>query len=164
MNISDEQIEGLCIAGFLHDIGKISIPTDILNMSSKLSKHEFGLIKEHSQVGYDIIKAIEFSQPIAQIILQHHERMNNSGYPQGISGENIIQEARILAVADIVESLASHRPYRPALGIYMALDWISQNRGVLYDPQVVDICLRLFNENGFTFDLITLFFEDSILN
>ena len=152
MSLSDERIEGIRIAGLLHDIGKISVPTDVLNKPGKLSKHEFGLIKDHSEVGYDIMKDIEFSQPIAQIILQHHERMNGSGYPQGISGKNIILEARVLAVADIVESMVSHRPYRPALGIDMAFENISQNSGALYDSEVVDMCMKLFNENKFTFD------------
>ena len=145
MNLSNEQIEGIRIAGILHDIGKISVPTDVLNKPGILSKHEIGLIKEHSQVGYDIMKDIDFSQPIAQVILQHHEKMDGSGYPQGISGENIIQEARILAVADTVEAMVSHRPYIPAIGMDKAFEEISQNRGILYDPEVVDVCMKLFN-------------------
>ncbi len=152
MSLSDEQIEGIRIAGLLHDIGKISVPTDILNKPGKLNIHEFGLVKEHAQIGYDIVKDIEFSQPIAQIILQHHEKMNGSGYPQGISGENIILEARILAIADTVESMASHRPYRPALGEKIALEEITQQKGVLFDPVVVDTCLKLFNDKAFTFE------------
>ena len=149
MALSDEQIGGIRIAGLLHDIGKISLPIDILNKPGKLSKNELNLIKEHPQAGYDILKDVEFDQPIAQIILQHHERMNGSGYPEGLSCEDIILQARILAVSDVVEAMASHRPYRPALGIDKALDEISQNRGVLYDHKVVDMCLKLFNGKRF---------------
>ena len=152
MSLSDEQIEGIRIAGLLHDIGKISVPTDILNKPGKLSKHEFGLIKEHSQAGYDIMKDIDFSQPIAQIILQHHERLDGSGYPQGLVAENILLDARILTVADVVEAMSSHRPYRPALGKEKALDEITQKRGVFYDHEIVDTCIKLFNENKFTFE------------
>ncbi len=152
MNLSDEQIKGLHIAGLLHDIGKISVPIDILNKPSKLNDNEFNLIKEHPHIGYDILKDVEFEQPIAQIILQHHEMMNGSGYPEGIIGEAIILQARILAVADVVEAIASHRPYRPALGINKALEEILLNRSVLYDPDVVDICLKLFNKNIFKFE------------
>ena len=152
MNLSDGQIEGIRMAGLLHDIGKISVPTDILNKPSKLNNNEFNIIKEHPQTGYDILNEIEFEQPIAQIVFQHHEKMNGSGYPQGIVGENIIMEARILTVADVVEAIASNRPYRPSLGRNSALDEISQNSGILYDPIVVDTCLKLFNEKGLLFD------------
>ena len=152
MGLSDEQIGGIHIAGLLHDIGKISLPIDILNKPCKLSKHELNLIEEHPQAGYDILKDVEFDQPIAQIILQHHERINGSGYPDGLSGKDIILQARILAVSDVVEAMASHRPYRPALGIDKALDEISQNRGVLYDNKVVNMCLKLFNEKRFMFE------------
>ena len=152
MNLSDEQIEGIRIAGLLHDIDKISVPTDILNKPGKLSKHEFGLIKEHSKAGYDIMKDIEFSQPIAQIILQHHERLDGSGYPRGLVTENILLDARILTVADVVEAMSSHRPYRPALCKEKALDEITQKRGVFYDHGIVDTCIKLFNENKFTFE------------
>ena len=148
MDLSGEQIEGIRIAGLLHDIGKISVPTDILNKPCRLSKNEFELIKEHPHVGYDVLNDIEFEQPIAKSVLQHHERMNGSGYPQGLSGEAIILEARVLAVADVVEAMASHRPYRPALGIDKALEEITQNRGVYYDCDVVDKCLSLFAEKG----------------
>ena len=151
MGLSDEEISGIRIAGLLHDIGKISIPIDILNKSGKLNKNELNLIKEHPQVGYDILKDVEFEQPIARIILQHHEMMNGTGYPEGLSGEDIILQARILAVSDVVEAMASHRPYRPALGINKALDEISQNSSVLYDNKVVNMCLKLFNEKRFMF-------------
>ena len=138
------------MAGVIHDIGKISVPGEILSKPGKISENEFGIIKEHPQVGYNILKTVDFPWPIAQIVLQHHERMDGSGYPNGISGENILLEARILAVADVVEAMASHRPYRAALGINLALEEISKNRGSFYDSKVVDACLRLFNEKGYS--------------
>jgi HD-GYP domain-containing protein (c-di-GMP phosphodiesterase class II) len=150
MGLPEEQIEGIRMAGLIHDIGKINVPAEILSKPSALNGLEFGLIKTHPQVGCDILNgAIEFPWPIAQIVLQHHERMDGSGYPVGLSGEEIILEARILAVADVVEAMASHRPYRPARGMDQALEEISQNRGILYDPEVVAACLRLFTEKGF---------------
>ena len=151
MGLSKEQIEGISMAAVIHDIGKITVPAEILSKPTRLTEHEFGIIRGHPEVGHDILKTIEFPWPIAQIIFQHHERMDSSGYPQELSGEEIILEARILGVADVVEAMASHRPYRPALGIDKALEEISQNRGVLYDPEVVDACLRLFAEKRFTF-------------
>ena len=152
MGLSKEQIEGIRMAAVIHDMGKITVPTDILNKPGRLNEHEFGIIKAHPEVAYNILKTIEFPWPIAQIIFQHHERMDGSGYPQGLSGEEIIVEARVLAVADVVEAMASFRPYRPALGIDKALEEISQNKGVLYDPEVVDACLKLFTEKGFRFE------------
>jgi len=152
MGLPDERIEGIYIAGLLHDIGKIAIPAEILNKPTKLTEAESNLIKTHPQVGYDILKNIEFSEPIAQIVLQHHEMMDGSGYPQGLKGKEILLEARILAVADVVEAISSHRPYRPALGLDKALEEIAQNKGTLYDPKVVDTCLKLFTEKGFRFD------------
>jgi PAS domain S-box-containing protein len=152
MGLSKGQIEGIRMATVIHDIGKITVPTDILNKPGRLTEHEFGIIKCHPQAGYDILKTIEFPWPIAQMILQHHERMDGSGYPQGLSGGEIILEARILGVADVVEAMASFRPYRPALGIDRALEEISQNRGVLYDAETVDVCLKLFTEKGFEFE------------
>ena len=127
----------------------ISEPTrqaEILNNPIKLSEIEFNLIKDHSQVGYDVLKSIEFPWPVARIVLQHHERLNGSGYPQGLKGEDILLEARIIGVADVIDAMSSHRPYRPALGIDKALEEISQNKGVLYDPEVVDACIKLFKE------------------
>jgi len=152
MGLPDERIEGIYIAGLLHDIGKIAIPAEILNKPTELTEAESNLIKTHPQVGYDILKNIEFSEPIAQIVLQHHEMMDGSGYPQGLKGKEILLEARILAVADVVEAISSHRPYRPALGLDKALEEIAQNKGTLYDPKVVDTCLKLFTEKGFRFD------------
>ena len=149
MGVSKNQIQGVRMAGVIHDIGKISVPGEILSKPGNISQNEFGIIKEHPQVGYNILKTVDFPWPIAQIVLQHHERMDGSGYPNGISGENILLEARILAVADVVEAMASHRPYRAALGIDLALNEISKNRGSSYDPKVVDACLRLFNEKGY---------------
>jgi HD-GYP domain-containing protein (c-di-GMP phosphodiesterase class II)/DNA-binding NarL/FixJ family response regulator len=132
-----------------HDI--LDVPAEILGEPGGLSELELNLIRTHPQVGHDVLKEIDFPWPVAQIVLQHHERMDGSGYPQGLSGEEILLEARILAVADVVEAMASHRPYRPAYGLDKALDEISQNAGVLYDPGVVDACLRLFTKKGFSF-------------
>ncbi len=152
MNLSEEMIRGIQMAGVIHDIGKVYVPAEILSKPSKLSNIEMQLIRTHSQAGYDIMKNIEFPRPVARIILEHHERMNGSGYPQGLSGKDILLETRIIAVADVVEAMASHRPYRPALGIDAALGEIEKNKGVLYDPDVVDTCLKLFREEGFKFE------------
>ncbi len=149
MGVSEDQIQGIRLAGVIHDVGKISVPGEILSKPGKIGANEFGIIKEHPRVGYNILKTVDFPWPIAQIVLQHHERMDGSGYPDGISGDNILIEARILAVADVVEAMASHRPYRAALGIDLALNEISKNRGSSYDSKVVDACLRLFNEKGY---------------
>ena len=153
MNLSAEQIEGTKIAGLIHDLGKISIPSEILSKPGRITDIEFSLIKNHAQAGYDILKRVKFPWPIAQIVFQHHERMDGSGYPSGLSGEAILLEARILGLADVVEAISSHRPYRPALGIDAALEEISKNRGILYDPKVVDACLKLFKEKGFKFEV-----------
>jgi PAS domain S-box-containing protein/putative nucleotidyltransferase with HDIG domain len=149
MGFSKEQIEGVAVAGNLHDIGKINVPSEILSKPGKITDIEFSIIKTHCQAGYEIIKDIEFPWPVAEIMLQHHERMDGSGYPRGLTGGEILMEARVLAVADVVEAMSSHRPYRPSLGIDLALEEISQKKGILYDPDVVDICLRLFREKGF---------------
>jgi len=151
MGLPGEQIEGIRMAGLIHDIGKINVPAEILSKPTQLTEIEFGLIRVHPQVGYNVLKAVEFPWPVADIVLEHHERMDGSGYPQGLSGEEIILEARILGVTDVVEAMASHRPYRPAHGIDKALEEISENRDILYDPEVVDACLKLFTEKGFTF-------------
>lgn len=148
---SPDYIEGMRVMGFLHDLGKIAVPGEILSKPSRLSEYEFNLIKVHPQAGYDILKDIDFPWPVALAVLQHHERLDGSGYPHGLSGYDIIREAKILAVADVVEAISSHRPYRPALGIDQAMEEISQYQGVLYDPAVVQTCLNLFSENRFSF-------------
>lgn len=150
--LEEGQIEGIRMAGILHDIGKISVPAEILSKPGKLTEIEFSLIKTHPQMGYDILKSIEFPWPVAEIMLQHHERMDGTGYPAGLKGEEIILESRVLAVADVVEAMASHRPYRPALGIEVAMEEISKNKGILYDPEVADACMKLFQEKGYTLD------------
>jgi PAS domain S-box-containing protein len=151
MKLTNEQIDGIRMASMIHDIGKISIPSEILAKPTKLTELEFSLIKTHSQSGYNILKDIDFLWPVAQIILQHHERINGSGYPNGLTGEQILLESQILAVADVVEAISSHRPYRPAFGINIALNEITKNRGILYNPDIVDACLRLFGEKNFKF-------------
>jgi len=151
LEISDDLIQGIRMAGVIHDIGKISVPGEILSKPGRISKNELGIIKEHPKVGHSILKTVDFPWPIAQIVLQHHERMDGSGYPDGLSGKDILLEARIMAVADVVEAMASHRPYRAALGIKIALREITKNRDVLYDPRVVDACLKLFKEKGYQF-------------
>ncbi|HCX89443.1 MAG TPA: histidine kinase [Deltaproteobacteria bacterium] len=149
MGLPKEQIEIIRISGILHDIGKIYIPAEIMSKPGKLSDSEMNMIKAHPQVGRDILKTLELPWLICPMVLQHHERMDGSGYPKGLSGESITLEARILAVADVVEAMASHRPYRPALGIEKALEEISQKRGLLYDSRVVDACIKLFSEKKF---------------
>jgi HD-GYP domain-containing protein (c-di-GMP phosphodiesterase class II) len=148
---SPHYIEGIRVMGFLHDLGKIAVPGEILSKPSRLSEYEFNLIKVHPQAGYDILKDIDFPWPVALAVLQHHERLDGSGYPHGLLGHDIIREAKILAVADVVEAISSHRPYRPALGMDKAMAEISRHQGVLYDPAVVQTCLRLFSENRFSF-------------
>ena len=149
MGLSVELIEGLRMAGVIHDIGKVSVPSDILNMPRKLTDIEFSLIKTHAKSGYEMVKDIEFPWPIARMILEHHERINGSGYPNGLTGDRLLLESRILAVADVVEAMATHRPYRAALSLDVAMDEITKNRGVIYDPDAVDACLRLFREKGY---------------
>ncbi len=149
MALPREKIDGIRMAGSIHDLGKLSIPAEILSRPTKLTNTEFALIKEHPRKGYEILKDVESSWPLAEIVYQHHERMDGSGYPRGLKGEEILLEARILAVSDVVEAMASHRPYRPSLGIDEALAEIGKNRGTLYDEAVADACLRLFREKGF---------------
>lgn len=149
MGLSSDRIDGIRMAGVIHDLGKISIPAEILSTPRKLSEMEFNLVKTHAVTGYNILKDIDFGYPVAQIVLQHHEKLDGSGYPQGLKGGEILLEARILAVADVVEAMASHRPYRPTLGIDKALEEISKNKGIIYDPEVVEACLKLFQEKGF---------------
>jgi PAS domain S-box-containing protein/putative nucleotidyltransferase with HDIG domain len=146
MKLPQEKIEGIRIASLIHDIGKISIPAEILSKPTTLSDIEFSLIKVHSQIGYDILKSIDFSYPVASVILQHHERLDGSGYPNNLKGDEILLEAKIIGVADVVEAMSSHRPYRPSLGMDAALEEISENKGGLYDSEVVDTCLNLFKK------------------
>jgi response regulator RpfG family c-di-GMP phosphodiesterase len=151
MRLPDETVEGIHLASVVHDVGKIRVPAEILSKPGRLTALEFGLIKEHSQGGFDILKTIAFPWAIAQIVLQHHERLDGSGYPQGLRDEQILLESRIVTVADVVESMVSHRPYRPALGIDAALAEISTHKGKLFDPVVVDTCISLFRDKNFTF-------------
>jgi HD-GYP domain-containing protein (c-di-GMP phosphodiesterase class II) len=150
MSLPADQIDGIRMAADIHDVGKIYVPAEILSKPGQLTEIESSIIRTHPRVGYDILKTIEFPWPIAAIVHQHHERIDGSGYPNGLSGEAILLEARIVCVADVVEAMSSHRPYRPAHGIEMALDEISRGRGRIYDPQAVDACLALFRQDGFS--------------
>lgn len=152
MGFSEERIEGMRMACMVHDIGKIYVAAEILNKPVRLTDIEMALIKTHCQIGYEILKTIEFPLPIAEIVLQHHERMDGSGYPQGLKGKDILHEAKILAVVDVVEAMSSHRPYRSSFGVDLALNEIKENRSKLYDPEIVDVCLKLFTEKGFKFN------------
>jgi len=152
MGLPGSQVNIIRTTASIHDIGKIYIPSDILSKPGKLGALEMSIIRTHAQGSYDILKNIDFGGPVAQIALQHHERMDGSGYPHGLKGEEIMLEARILAVSDVVEAISSHRPYRPSLGTDKALEEIRQNRGTLYDPHVVDACLKIFSRDGFNFD------------
>lgn len=152
MGQSPDQVEGIRVAGLLHDIGKIAVPAEILSRPGKLTPPEISLIQAHAQIGHDILKDIEFATPVALIALQHHERLDGSGYPQQLRGNAILPESRLLAVADVVEAMASHRPYRAALGLPAALEEVLQGRNVRYDADVVDACFELFRANGFDFE------------
>ncbi len=145
MKLALDQIEAVRVAATLHDVGKLYVPAEILAKPCKLSEMEMNIVKEHTKVGYKILNKEAFPWPIAKIVLQHHERMDGSGYPLGCSGKDITIEARILAVADVVEAMSSHRPYRPALGVDKALKEILKNRGILYDAKVVDACAKLLS-------------------
>jgi PAS domain S-box-containing protein len=152
MGLTEDQFDGLRMAGLIHDLGKINVPAEILSKPGRITEIEFSLIRYHPQVCHDILKTIELPWPVAKIVLQHHERLDGSGYPNGLKGDDIMMEARILSVADVVEAMASHRPYRPALGIELAFEEIINGRGTLYDPEIVDACVRLFSEKRFRFD------------
>ncbi|MBT3879737.1 MAG: PAS domain S-box protein [Candidatus Scalindua sp.] len=152
MGLSENQVAGIRTAGILHDIGKIHIPGEILSRPSKLTKDEFNIVRTHAQAGYDILEGIEFPWPIADIVHQHHEHVDGSGYPLGLSNNDILIEARILCVADVVEAMSSHRPYRPALGIDKALEEVCKSKGICYDSDVVDACLKVIKEKGFVFE------------
>lgn len=147
-----ERVEGLRLGALIHDIGKIAVPIEILSKPGKLMEPEFALIKIHPQSGYDILKEIKFPWPIAKMICQHHERLDGSGYPHGLRGDEMIDEAKILAVADVVEAISSHRPYRAALGIQMAIDEIEKNKGILYDSEIVDACVKVLHKNSNIFE------------
>jgi HD-GYP domain-containing protein (c-di-GMP phosphodiesterase class II) len=149
LGLSPDFIHGLHLAATIHDLGKIGVPIEILVKPRPLSVMEFGLIKEHTNIGFNILKGINFPWPIAQIILQHHERIDGSGYPLGLKGDDLLLESKILAIADVVEAMASHRPYREALGIEAAMNEITAHRGIAFDEQVVDACLRIFHEQGY---------------
>jgi putative nucleotidyltransferase with HDIG domain len=151
MGLSEFQIEGIHLGSMIHDIGKIQVPAEILSKPGRLSDLEYQIVKQHVIAGYEIMKDCEFPWPIAQMILQHHERLDGSGYPYGLTGDKIILEARILSVADVVEAISSHRPYRAALGIEVALKEITSGRGVTYCPQAVDACIVSFKQRGFKF-------------
>jgi putative two-component system response regulator len=152
LGLSPATIDGIRIAGILHDVGKIRIPLSILSRSGQLLDAEYEMLKIHPQVSYDILKDIPFPWPVAQIVLQHHERLDGSGYPQGLKGDDIVKEARILAVADVTEANSSFRPYRPARGISAALQKLSEQKGRRYDADAVEACLKLFDTDGFAFD------------
>lgn len=148
MELPENQIEAINVAATLHDIGKISIPSEILTKPGRLNDLEMEIIKTHCQVAYDILKNIEFPYPVAEIIFQHHERMNGSGYPQGLMGDGILLEARIIGAADVIDAMTSHRPYRPALGIDAAIEEIVKYKGIVYDQSVVDACLKIYKTAG----------------
>jgi putative nucleotidyltransferase with HDIG domain len=151
MGMAPDRVYGLRMAGSIHDLGKIIIPSEILCKPGHLGHLEYEMIKNHVQAGYDILKKIEFPWPLADIILQHHERMDGSGYPHGLVGDAILPEARILAVSDVFETMSSHRPYRPSLGLDRTIDELKANKGRLYDADVVDACMKLILEKRFRF-------------
>jgi HD-GYP domain-containing protein (c-di-GMP phosphodiesterase class II) len=149
MNLPVQRIKGLELAALVHDVGKLAIPSEILSKPGRLSTFEFDLIKTHPMIGFDIMKGIEFPWPVASMILQHHERLDGSGYPNGMCDREILLESRILSVADVIEAMSSNRPYRPALGLSLALEEICKNKAVLYDGDVVDACLEFYATNGY---------------
>lgn len=150
MGLAQHQLEGLKVGGYLHDVGKTSIPLEILVKPGKLTPLEYEMVKTHALAGYEVLKDVDFPWPVAQIAFQHHERVDGKGYPQGLKGNEVLLEARIIAVADVIEAMASHRPYRPGLGIERALEEIEKGRGTSFDTEVVDACLRIFRQQGYT--------------
>jgi HD-GYP domain-containing protein (c-di-GMP phosphodiesterase class II) len=148
MGLNSETMDGIRLAGLVHDIGKINVPSEILTKPGRLSQIEHDLIRIHPEAGYDILKDIEFPWPIAEIVRQHHERMDGSGYPRGLTGDVIRIEARIIAVADVIDAMASHRPYRPAVGLEKALEEVEGKKGTLYDKDIVEACARVLEKNG----------------
>jgi putative two-component system response regulator len=152
LGLDREQIVGIRMAGLIHDLGKIVVPAEILCKPGRISAEERAIIRNHAQVGYEILKNINFPWPVAQAVLQHHERLDGSGYPNRLSGDEILLEAKIIGVSDVVEAMAAHRPYRPAVGLTTALLEITQNKGTLYDSQVVEACVSLFSQDRFHFE------------
>lgn len=152
MGVDPDRTEGIRVAGLLHDIGKIYVPAEILSKPARLTDMEMGIMKTHSEVGYEILKTVDFPWPVAEVVVQHHERIDGSGYPGKLKGGEILLESRIIAVADVVEAMSSHRPYRAALGLDLAMAEITKGRDLRYDKDAVDACLKLFNEDGFTFN------------
>ncbi|HSW58280.1 MAG TPA: HD-GYP domain-containing protein [Dehalococcoidales bacterium] len=148
LKLPEHKIKGLELAALVHDVGKLAIPAEILSKPGRLTSFEFDLIKTHPMVGYDIMKGIEFPWPVADMILQHHERIDGSGYPKGLTNHETLLESRILSVADVIEAMSSNRPYRASLGLNLALEEICKNKSILYDADVVDSCLALFASSG----------------
>jgi len=161
LGLSEFQITGNRVIGYLHDIGKLSLPSEILVKPSKLSHFEFEIIKTHSESGYSILKDLRLPWPVAEVVWQHHEKLDGSGYPQGLKGEEILFEARILTVADVVEAMASHRPYRASLGLTAALEEIQAKKGKLFEPAIVEACIELMTKDGYTFD--SQYYESSFI-
>jgi HD-GYP domain-containing protein (c-di-GMP phosphodiesterase class II) len=149
IGLSEHQTKGIQLAAMIHDIGKLSIPSEILSKPGQLNAAELNLIRTHSMVGYNIIKDVEFPWPIARMVLQHHERLNGSGYPDGLSGDEILFESRILSIADVIEAMSANRPYRPSLGIHQAIEEICKNKYTLYDGDIVEACLKIYSTDGF---------------
>lgn len=154
MGLSEDRITGIRMAGAIHDLGKIAVPAEILSRPSRLSDMEFSLVKTHAEVGYNILKEVDFPWPIAETVYQHHERLDGSGYPRGLKGNEILLEAKIMAVADVVEAISSHRPYRPAFNMDAAEKEISEKQGVLFDTEVADTCLKIIRRENFQFDIL----------
>ncbi|MCJ7665543.1 MAG: HD-GYP domain-containing protein, partial [Actinobacteria bacterium] len=152
LGLEENRIEAVRVSALIHDIGKVNIPASILSKPGKLTDIEFEMIKTHPQLSYDMLKNIDFPLPIVDIIIQHHEKLDGSGYPRGLKGKDIMLEAKILTVADVLEAMSSHRPYRPALGINIAVEEIKKNKGILYDPAVVNSCIKIITKKGFEFD------------
>jgi HD-GYP domain-containing protein (c-di-GMP phosphodiesterase class II) len=151
LGLPEDQIRGIFMAGLIHDLGKIQVPAEILSKPGQLTKLEFDMIKTHPKVGFDLLKSIEFPWPLAQIIYQHHERMDGSGYPRKLKGDKILLEAKIIGIADVIEAMSSHRPYRPALGVEAGLKEINRNKGTLFDKEIVNAYLKVFKK-GYRFD------------
>ena len=151
MGFNEDQVNGIRIASLIHDIGKIHVPSEILSKPGKLTEVEFAIVKSHSKAGYEILRTIEFPWPVAKTVLQHHEKLDGSSYPNGLTGDDIIIEAKILCVADVIEAMSTHRPYRPALSIEKALEEIIKNKSIKYDASAVDACVKIIKKQNFSF-------------